>query len=92
MKDDEVPNFREIHDVPSLAKNLYSESFEACETSEHEVPICYGNDRPVQVLVHRPPDMPKFFNTAIVCFHRGFGIAGTVEMDQEFFAHLATVT
>lgn len=57
-----------------------------------DVPVCFGNDAGVSVIVHRPPEAKAFYNHALVCFHRGSGIAGTAELDQAFFSKLAVIS
>ena len=54
MSENDVPAYREAFEQMSLAKTIFTDSYNSCKHSSYEVPISSGNDATVEVLVHRP--------------------------------------
>ena len=92
MCDDDLNEFRACFEYECWPNKPFQEELETCTHSTIDVPVCFGNDASVQVLVHRPPGIKHYYNHGIVCFHKGSGLAGSPELDQAFFSKIAVAT
>lgn len=92
MSEDDVNEFRRCFEYECWPGKPFQEEYNACKHSTIDVPVCFGNDSSVHVLVHKPPEVKAYYNHALVVFHKGSAIAGSAELDQAFFSKLAVVS